>query len=113
MTPEQVVEAFRVMTESMRANSDAQRAANDTQQQALQAVMGRVMEQGSLLQQTVKQSRKFMDEKKAVLEGSMASLTRKRCKSHNHSQEKKLNGLVGASSLAHGSMASTRVDRKS
>ena len=62
MTPEQVVEAFRVMTDSMRANSDAQRAANETQQQALQAVMGRVMEQGALLQQTVEQSRQFMEE---------------------------------------------------
>ena len=62
MTPEQVVEAFRVMTDNMRQNSEAQRAANETQQQALQAVMGRVVEQGALLQQTVEQSRKFMEE---------------------------------------------------
>ena len=56
MTPEQIVDAFRAISENMRANSDAQRVANETQQQALQAVMGRVMEQGSLLQQTVEQS---------------------------------------------------------
>ena len=62
MTPEQVVEAFRVMTENLRQNSEAQRAANDAQQQALHAVMGRVVEQGSLLQQTVEQSRRFMEE---------------------------------------------------
>ena len=62
MTPEQIVDAFRVMSEQMRASSDAQRVSNETQQQALQVVMGRVMEQGSLLQQTVEQSRQFMEE---------------------------------------------------
>ena len=62
MTPDQVVEAFRVMTENMLQNSETQRVANETQQQVLQAVMGRVMEQGQLLQQTVEQSRKFMEE---------------------------------------------------
>ena len=62
MTPEQIVDAFRVMHEQMRASSEAQRVSNEIQQQALQAVMGRVMEQGSLLQQTVEQSRQFMEE---------------------------------------------------
>ena len=62
MTPDQVVEAFRVMADSMRQNSEVQRVANDTQQQALTAVMGRVTEQGALLQQTVEQSRRFMEE---------------------------------------------------
>ena len=66
MTPDQIVEAFRVMTDSMRQNSEAQRAANETQQQALQAVMGRVVEQGALLQQTVEQSRKFMEEESRI-----------------------------------------------
>ena len=41
----------------MRQNSEAQRAANETQQQALQTVMGRVVEQGALLQQTEEESR--------------------------------------------------------
>ena len=62
MTPDQVVEAFRVMADGMRQNSEVQRAANETQQQALTAVMGRVTEQGQLLQQTVEQSRRFMEE---------------------------------------------------
>ena len=62
MTADQVVEAFRAMAESMRQNSDAQRVANDTHQQALTAVIGRVTEQGALLQQTVEQSRVFMEE---------------------------------------------------
>ena len=60
MTPDQVVEAFRVMADNMRQNSEVQRVANETQQQALTAVMGRVTEQGALLQQTVEQSRRFM-----------------------------------------------------
>ena len=77
MTPDQVVDAFRVMADSMRQNSEAQRAANDTQQQALTAVMGRVNEQGALLSKRWNKAVDFW-KKKAEPGDNMVSLTRRR-----------------------------------